>query len=179
MNRLLRLYNAAESRSSTGPSWSFLPELGEIWWHAKHCGRTHGAVFDTKQHAKVGVANAHRFFQHRLKYRVQVARRRANDLEHVGGGSLLLKRFRQIVGALTQFVKQSRVLDGDDSLIGKIVDQFNLLVRKLTNFFAIDGNGADYFVRLEHRDRYNGADARDFDCGYWQYFAVEICPAFP
>ena len=44
-------------------------------------------------------------YQHRL----QIEGRAADDLEHVGGGGLLLQRFAQLV-------EQARVLDGDDGL---------------------------------------------------------------
>ena len=37
-------------------------------------------------------------------------------LQHLRGRGLLLQRLAQIVGALTQFVEQPRVLDGDDGL---------------------------------------------------------------
>src|SRR5262249_29017417 len=57
MNRLLRFNNAAESGSRTGPLWLASPEFGECWRHAEHCSRAHGTILDTKQHAKVGVAN--------------------------------------------------------------------------------------------------------------------------
>ena len=54
-----------------------------------------------------------------LKYRLQFTGRTADDLEHVGGGGLLLKRF-------AQFVQQPRVLDGDDGLRGEIGYEFDL-----------------------------------------------------
>src|SRR5262245_31347587 len=133
MNRLLRFYNAAESRSSTGPLWSFLPELGEFCRHAEQCGRAYGIILDPKQHAKVGVANAHCFFQHRLKYWVQLARRRANDLKHIGRSGLLLER-------LAQFIEQPCILDGNDSLSGKILHQFYLFVREWPHLLAVDNN---------------------------------------
>ena len=45
---------------------------------------------------------------------------------------------REIVGALTQFVKQPRVLDGDDGLRGEVLHQLDLLVGERTDFLAID-----------------------------------------
>jgi len=46
--------------------------------------------------------------------------RATNDLEHVGGGSLLLQGFAQLT-------EQPRVLDGDDGLIGKRLYKLDLL----------------------------------------------------
>ena len=48
--------------------------------------------------------------------------------------------------ALAQFVEQARVLDGDDGLVGEVLDQCDLLVGKRTNLLAIDREGADQFV---------------------------------
>ena len=52
---------------------------------------------------------------------LQIEGRAADDLEHVGGGGLLLERF-------TQLVEQARVLDGDDGLSGEVLDQLDLLI---------------------------------------------------
>src|SRR5262249_48155071 len=136
MNCLLRFYNAAESRSRTGPLWSSLPELGEFWRHAEQCGRAHGIILDSKQHAKVGVANAHRFFQHRLEHWGQLARRRADHLEHIRSGGLLLER-------LAQLAKQPRVLDCNDGLSGEVLDQLDLLLGERPYLLAVDREGAD------------------------------------
>ena len=45
---------------------------------------------------------------------LQIEGRSADDLEHVGGGGLLLQRFAQLV-------EQAGVLDGDDGLGGEIL----------------------------------------------------------
>ena len=44
-----------------------------------------------KQIAELGVANPRGVLQHRLKYRLQFARRAGDDLEHLGGRGLLLR----------------------------------------------------------------------------------------
>ena len=51
------------------------------------------------QHAEFGIADAHGIFQHGLEDRLQRARRRADDAQHVRGCRLLLQRFAKIVGA--------------------------------------------------------------------------------
>jgi hypothetical protein len=58
-------------------------------------------------------AQASRRFDQRLQHRLEVECRPAYDLEHVGGGGLLLERFAQLV-------EQPGVLDGDDGLGSKI-----------------------------------------------------------
>ena len=76
---------------------------------------------------------------------LQIEGRAADDLEHVGGGGLLLQRFAQLV-------EQPRVLDGDDGLGGEVLDQFDLLVGERSDLLTIDGDGTDQFIVLEHRD---------------------------
>ena len=73
-----------------------------------------------------------------LQHRFEIKGRAADDLEHVGGGGLLLERFGQIVGALMQFLKQSGILDGDDRLGREISDQLDLLVGERPDFRAVD-----------------------------------------
>src|SRR5262245_65659945 len=84
----------------------------------------------------VGATKAASRFNKRLQHRLEIEGRAADDLEHVGGGGLLLKRFPQLV-------QQSSVLDGDDGLAGEISDQFDLLIREGANLKAIDANNTD------------------------------------
>src|SRR5262249_22491011 len=84
----------------------------------------------------VGVAQACRRFNQRLQHRLEVKGRAADDLEHVGGGGLLLQRFAQLV-------EQARVLDGDDGLGGKILHQLDLLVGEGQYLLAVDADRAD------------------------------------
>jgi hypothetical protein len=85
-----------------------------------------------KQRAKCRLAKVSRIFQHCLEYRLQLAGRRAYDLQYLRGRRLLLQRLAEIVSTLTQFVEQPCVLDGDDSLIGKSPQYRNLPVRERT-----------------------------------------------
>src|SRR5262249_32808004 len=87
-------------------------------------------------------AKARRRLNKRVQHGLQVECRAADDLQHVSGGGLLLKRFTQIVRALAQLLEQPRVLDGDDSLTGKILDQLDVLLAEGTNLLAIKDNGA-------------------------------------
>ena len=61
---------------------------------------------------------------------------------------LLLQRLGEIVSALTQFVEQPRVLDGDDRLRGEVRQKLDLLFGEGTDFLAINGDGADQLVSL-------------------------------
>ena len=72
----------------------------------------------------------------------------------------------QIVGALAQLVEQPRVLDGDDGLGGEVLNQLDLLVGEWTYLLAIDDEGADQLVVLEHRHAKNSTAAAEFDGGH-------------
>ena len=69
----------------------------------------------------------------RIEHHLQIEGRAADHLEHVGGGGLLLQQF-------AQFVQQAGVLDGDDGLIGEVLDQLDLLVGERAYLLAIDGD---------------------------------------
>ena len=79
-----------------------------------------------------------------IEHGLQIERRAADHLEHVGGGGLLLQRFAQLV-------EQPHVLDGDDGLPGEIAHQLDLLVGEQLDLLAVDVDGADYLVLLQHR----------------------------
>ena len=62
----------------------------------------------------------------RVEHRLQIERRAADDLQHVGGGGLLLQRLGEIAGARLHLVEQSHVLDRDDRLVGEGLDELDL-----------------------------------------------------
>src|SRR3974377_1705154 len=113
--------------------------------------------FRLKQDAEFGFTNAGCIRQHRVEHRLELAGRRTNDLEHLARCGLLLPRPPPIIGSLVQFVEQPRVLDGDDGLRSKVLQQFDLLVGEGAHLLAVDGDGADQFLFLEHRYGENGA----------------------
>ena len=86
---------------------------------------------DIPEHdAELGLANARGVGQHGLEHRLQLARRAADDLEHLGGRRLLLQRLGQLARARLHLLEQPRVLDGDDGLVGEGLEQFDLAVRE-------------------------------------------------
>src|SRR5262249_61257365 len=84
----------------------------------------------------------------RIEHGVQIEGRSADDLEHVGGGGLLLER-------LAQLVEQTGVFDGDDGLAGEIADKLDLLASERSDLLAVDNNGANQLVFFDHRDGKN------------------------
>ena len=109
--------------------------------------------------AKFCIADADGILQHGRKDRLKIAGRATDDLEHLRRGCLLLKRFREVGGALgevggplTQFVEQPRVLDSDNCLSSEVLSQCNLSVGEGSNFLAVHTKCTDEFVLLQHWD---------------------------
>ena len=69
-----------------------------------------------------GFADPRGVLQHGLEHGLQLTRRPTDDLEHIGGRGLLLERFAQLV-------EQPRILDSDDGLRGKIIEQIRSACR--------------------------------------------------
>src|SRR5262249_49325247 len=108
------------------------------------------AIYLPGDRSLVGIGKPSGGFDQRLEHRFEVEGRAADDLEHVGGGGLLLQRFAQLV-------EQPRILDGDHRLRGEILHQCDLLVGERANLLTVDGDRADQLVLLEHRYDENGA----------------------
>src|SRR6516225_3798924 len=103
----------------------------------------------------------------RVEHSRQIERRAADDLEHVGGSSLLLKRFAQLV-------EQARVLDGDDRLGGEVLDQLDLLVGERLNLLVIDVDGANQAALLEHWNRQQSSITAELNGGAQQRIALDV-----
>src|SRR5262249_18786717 len=115
----------------------------------------------------IRLAQARRGFHQRIEHRLQVEGGAADDLEHVGGRGLLLQR-------LAQLIKQAGVLGGDHGLLCNIADQFSLLIAERSDLLAINDDGADKLVFLEHGNAKEGSATRDFDGGDAQRIAFSI-----
>src|SRR6516164_6653315 len=67
--------------------------------------------------SKLGVADANSVLEHRVEYRLQIAGRAGNDLEHLGGRRLLLQRLSKFSRALLLRLEQPGILDRDQRLV--------------------------------------------------------------
>src|SRR5262249_15779543 len=86
------------------------------------------AVSREPQHAKLGIADASGIFEHRMENGSEFARRAADDLQHLRGRGLLFQRLRQFLRARLDLVEQAHILDCNYRLVGKSLEQFNLLL---------------------------------------------------
>jgi hypothetical protein len=128
--RSLGSYDFGESRMRSRVDQSVQAGLGIVRRRIVHRDGTKGVALAKVQIAKLGAAKAHGFLKQGRKHRLEIAGRAGDDLQHFRCRGLLLQRFGEIVSALTQLGEQSRILDGDDGLVGENGDQFGLLVGK-------------------------------------------------
>src|SRR5262249_39762203 len=75
-----------------------------------------------KNLAMRGTAEPSGSLKQRLQHALEIECGAADDLEHVGGGGLLLQRFGQVFRSLPQIVEQPDVFDGNDDLFCKVTD---------------------------------------------------------
>src|SRR5262245_8847028 len=123
MNDLALKQDASGYRSSVDSRWVICDELGVFT--REPVVRFEVVIFalrSTYVH-RVRLTQAGRRLDERIEHRLQIERRAADDLEHVGSGGLLLQ-------GLAQLVEQAGVLDGDDGLRGEGLDQIDLLLGK-------------------------------------------------
>ena len=113
------------------------------------------------------LAKTGRGYGQRFEHGLQIEGRAADDLEHVGGGGLLLQQF-------TQFTEQPRVLDGDDGLGGEVRHQLDLLVGERPYLLAENVDGADQLVVLEHWNGEYAAIAAKFDRVEDEWMTVDV-----
>jgi hypothetical protein len=68
----------------------------------------------------------HRVVHNRIEDRLQLCLRLADDSKDLRRRGLAIERFREVAITSLQLLEQSDVLDGDDSLRGKCLEQGNL-----------------------------------------------------
>src|SRR5215472_3543946 len=79
-----------------------------------------------------------------VQHDLEIERRTANNLENICGGGLLLQGF-------AQFIEQPRVLDGDDSLVSKGLDELDLLLGERLDPLPRKAHDADRFGLAHQR----------------------------
>ena len=92
-----------------------------------------------------------------VEHRVEVERRATDDLQHVGGRSLLLQRLAQVIGLGLYLVEQPRVLDGDRRLIGESLNELDLAWRKGFGLGTPEAENSDQLVFAHQGDYDDGA----------------------
>src|ERR1700756_5116088 len=68
----------------------------------------------------------------------------ADDLEHIGGGGLLLQ-------GLAQLIEQARIFNRDHRLVGEVLDQFDVAGGKGASFITSDDDRTNRPTLAQHR----------------------------
>src|SRR5262249_9415703 len=136
--------SSAHRGSTASADGGTLPKLQKFRRYIMRGHRVARIAVVTENHSSCCAAEPDSRTQESIEHGLQIEGRAADDLEHVGGGGLLLQR-------LAQFFEQARVLDRDDGLCGEVLDQLDLLVRERADLLAIDADRADQLILLDHR----------------------------
>src|SRR5215469_1691394 len=113
-------------------------------------------------------AQPHRLVEHRVKHRGEIAGRRIDDAEHLGGRGLLFE-------SLAGFGNEPRILYRYDRLRCKVLQQSDLLVGEWPNLAAIGGDHTKKGVVSAQRDEHRAAHPLKL---YYRltYRIVDLCP---
>ena len=105
----------------------------------------------------VAVAEFCRRSRQRVEHCLQIERRAADNLQHIGGRGLLLQGLGQIARARLNLVEHARVLDRDRRLIGEAAQQIQFPLAERTRWPAHDDDRAQAAILPKHgryRDRH-------------------------
>src|SRR5262245_19624788 len=120
MNGLALEYDSAGDRTAIRPERMLFHVLLLLRGKAVARDMMVGAV--KPDGSPIRAAKACRRLGERVEHRLQIESRAADDLEHVGGGSLLLQRFGELARACLRVIEQPHVLDRDRRLVREGTD---------------------------------------------------------
>src|SRR5262249_692827 len=113
----------ADTRAAFGFDWRIADLIHELAREAVSLAAIKNSIFLAGDDGFIGITELCGRFNKRLQYGLQIKSRTADDLEHIGGGGLLLKGF-------TKLIEQARILDGNDGLGGEVFDKIDFLLAK-------------------------------------------------
>src|SRR5690242_14179783 len=103
----------------------------------------HSIALSKPQHHIIDPTNPGCTLDDSIEHRLYVSGRPADDAEHFGGCSLMLQRLSQFCVAFLQFIEQPHILDRDDRLICKGLEQSDLFFRERSNLDSTNKNQPD------------------------------------
>src|SRR5262245_63350363 len=113
MNARALKRDAARERIPSGRNWTAFDKFSKLVRKAMTGSETICSAFTLMEERTIGVTQPCGSLYEGIEHRLQIERRSADHLEHIGGGGLLLEAFAQLA-------KGTRVLDRDDGLLGDI-----------------------------------------------------------
>jgi hypothetical protein len=115
------------------------------------CYRAKYAIGKFEHHSDGCLANRDGVPQHDLKYRLQLAGRRADYLQHFRSCRLLFERLGKFARARLLGLEQAHILNCDDGLFGERLQQFFLSLWDSTGPGPTNDDDANWFALAQHR----------------------------
>jgi hypothetical protein len=130
-----------------GTERTFAPQIFDVGGRGAVGRRTNAKEFALVEPeiAELGSTDSNGILQHGCKYRLKIARRAADSLEHLCGCGLLLQRFRKFACALLLCLEQPCVLNSDDCLVSEGFDQLDLLLGERPYRSAVQEKNANRY----------------------------------
>src|SRR4029453_7620757 len=101
--------------------------------------------------AHAGAAETYRVGHDGVEDRLDIGRRARDDPEDLAGRRLLFQRLGEIAVPGLQLLEEADVLDGDDGLVGKGLEELDLLVRERPDLHAADQDGSEGLAFAQER----------------------------
>src|SRR3990172_3784784 len=131
--------------------------FSSAWESSLYSNPPKNITVEAKDHCVSRSTQARGILGYSIHHRLEVGRRAGDDVQDVAGGGLLLQRLGQVVVATFQLPEQPHVLDGDDGLIGKGLEQLELLVRERPDLRPEQENRPDWRTLAEQGGGDDGA----------------------
>ncbi len=109
--------------------------------HVDECGEVDKRPVVGEHVGEVGIAKLRDRSGNRVEHRLHVGLRPADDAQDVAGRGLLLERLREVAVAGAELVEEADVLNRDDRLIGKRLQQRDLRIGEGAGIRLADGDG--------------------------------------
>src|SRR5690349_19857594 len=101
-----------------------------------------------------GGAQPCRILDQAIQHWLQVERRAAHDLQHLGSRRLLIEGNREVTVPHLQFLEQAHILDGYDRLVGEGLQERDLFIREAPRFAPRDADCAERHPLPHHGHPY-------------------------
>src|SRR5215471_5542617 len=112
--------------------------------------RNHSVPHSKSQHHIVDPANFCRALNNGIQHRLHVGGRPTDDSEHLSCRRLMLQGLAQLCVALLDLFEQSDILDGNDRMVRKGFQKFNLSIRERTYLSSPDDDYTNGGSLSEH-----------------------------
>src|SRR6185312_2380164 len=137
---------------------AFAQPIGERLGYPAHRDRTELSPVEELQASVSDPAKAVRFLQDRIEHGREIARRRIDDLQHLGSRGLPRER-------LARLLQEPRVLDGNDRLGSEVLHERDLLIGERPHLLAVHTESAEQSVVPAQCDAEQRARAAQIDKG--------------